>query len=53
LKGAVEVAILEAAPEVMRIVVEEPTKPAVSVPLLLGTKPAATYEECPVEVVRA
>ncbi len=53
LQGAVEVAILEAAPEVMRIVVEEPSKPAVSVPLSLGTKPAPVYEECPAEVVRA
>jgi Fe-S cluster biogenesis protein NfuA len=48
LQGAVEVAILEAAPEVMRIVVEEPTKPAVSVPVSLGAKPL--YEECPAEV---
>jgi Fe-S cluster biogenesis protein NfuA len=48
LQGAVEVAILEAAPEVVRIVVEEPTKPAVSVPVSLGTKPF--YEDCPAEV---
>jgi Fe-S cluster biogenesis protein NfuA len=48
LRGAVEVAILEAAPEIVRIVVEEPTPPAVSVPITLGSKPL--YEECPVEV---
>jgi Fe-S cluster biogenesis protein NfuA len=48
LQGAVEVAILEAAPEVVRIVVEEPTPPAVSIPVSLGTKPM--YEACPAEV---
>jgi Fe-S cluster biogenesis protein NfuA len=48
LAGAVEVAIVEAAPEITRIVVEEPTPPAVSVPISLGAKPA--YDECPVEV---
>ena len=48
LKGAVEVAIMEAAPEVVRIVVEEPTPPAVSIPVSLRTKPM--YDECPAEV---
>ena len=48
LQGAVEVAIVEAAPEIVRIVVEEPTKPAASVPISLGSKPL--YEECPAEV---
>jgi Fe-S cluster biogenesis protein NfuA len=48
LKGAVEVAIHEAAPEITRIVVEEPTPPAVSTPISLGAKPV--YEECPAEV---
>jgi Fe-S cluster biogenesis protein NfuA len=48
LRGAVEVAIVEAAPEIVRIVVEEPTPRALSVPVALGTKPL--YEECPVEV---
>ncbi|HEX3796331.1 MAG TPA: NifU family protein [Acidimicrobiales bacterium] len=51
LAGAVEVAIIDAAPEVTRIVVDEPTKPAVtpvSVPVSLSTK--AMYEACPVEV---
>ena len=49
LQGAVEAAILEAAPEVTRIVVEEPnvnTTPAV--PIALGVKPL--YDECPAEV---
>jgi Fe-S cluster biogenesis protein NfuA len=50
LQGAVEVAILEAAPEIVRIVVEEPTRPAVSVPVSLGSKPGPTYEACPVEM---
>jgi Fe-S cluster biogenesis protein NfuA len=48
LQGAVEVAIIEAAPEIVRIVVEEPSRPSVSVPVSLSTKPL--YEECPAEV---
>jgi hypothetical protein len=48
LKGAVEVAIIEAAPEIVRIVVEEPSSPSLSVPVSLGTKPQ--YEDCPAEV---
>ena len=48
LRGAVEVAIVEAAPEILRIVMEEPTTPPVSVPVSLGTKPM--YDECPAEV---
>ena len=53
LRGAVEVAILEKAPEVTRIVVEESAAANVSadhgaVPIALGLKP--TYEECPAEV---
>jgi Fe-S cluster biogenesis protein NfuA len=64
LQGAVEVAILEAAPEVTRIVVEESASgdadhvgvgvgnpnggPGNSVPIALGTKPL--YTECPAEV---
>lgn len=53
LQGAVEVAILEKAPEVTRIVVEE-SEPAArtdddgAVPIALGLKP--TYDECPAEV---
>ena len=50
LRGAVEVAIVEAAPEIVRIVVEEPTPPAVSVPVSLGLKPGPVYESCPVEL---
>jgi hypothetical protein len=44
----VETAILESAPEVSRIVVEEPTPPAVTVPISLGHKPV--FDECPAEV---
>src|SRR5580700_11631413 len=51
LRGAVEVAVVEAAPEIVRIVVDEPTPPAVRVPVALGSKPM--YEECPVEVSTA
>ncbi|HEY6473848.1 MAG TPA: NifU family protein [Acidimicrobiales bacterium] len=53
LRGAVEVAILEKAPEVTRIVVEE-SEPAQgtddggAVPIALGRKPM--YDECPSEV---
>jgi Fe-S cluster biogenesis protein NfuA len=48
LRGAVEVAIVEAAPEVVRIVVEEPTPAGVSVPVSFGAKPR--YDECPTGV---
>ena len=48
LQGAVEVAIIEAAPEIVHIVVETTTPPAASVPISLGAKPA--YDECPREV---
>jgi Fe-S cluster biogenesis protein NfuA len=48
LRGAVEVAIVEAAPEIVRIVVEEPTPAAVRIPVSLGAKPL--YEDCPAEV---
>jgi Fe-S cluster biogenesis protein NfuA len=48
LQGAVEVAITEAAPEIMRIVVDAPPPPTPNVPIALGTKPV--YESCPVEV---
>jgi Fe-S cluster biogenesis protein NfuA len=51
LKGAVETAIVESAPEIVRIVVEEPAPPpaaVASVPISLRTKPV--YETCPVEV---
>jgi Fe-S cluster biogenesis protein NfuA len=47
LRGAVEVAIVEAAPEIVRIVVDEPTPSPASVPVSLGAKPV--YEECPAE----
>ena len=48
LQGAVEAAILEAAPEVTRIVVEELERESAAVPVALGTKPV--YDECPAEV---
>jgi Fe-S cluster biogenesis protein NfuA len=48
LRGAVEVAILEKAPEVTLIEVEETAPPVAPVPLTLGTKPR--FEACPVEV---
>jgi Fe-S cluster biogenesis protein NfuA len=50
LQGAVEVAIVEAAPEIGRIVVEEPARPTVRVPVSLGSKPGPGYEACPVEM---
>jgi Fe-S cluster biogenesis protein NfuA len=49
LQGAVEAAILEAAPEVTRIVVEEPNVDAnPAVPVALGMKPL--FDACPTEV---
>jgi Fe-S cluster biogenesis protein NfuA len=53
LQGAVEVAIVEKAPEVTRIVVEESassngTDDNGAVPIALGLKPM--YDECPAEV---
>ena len=48
LKGAVEVAILEAAPEILHIVVDEPTSPVAATPVFMSTKPV--YETCPAEV---
>jgi Fe-S cluster biogenesis protein NfuA len=49
LQGAVEAAILEAAPEVTQIVVEEPrATSAPAVPIALGVKPL--YDACPTEV---
>jgi Fe-S cluster biogenesis protein NfuA len=50
LQGAVETAILEAAPEIVHIVVEEPTKAPVVVPISLGSKPGRNYQECPTGV---
>jgi Fe-S cluster biogenesis protein NfuA len=53
LRGAVEVAVVEKAPEVVRIVVEESASSNGSddngtVPITLGLKPM--YDECPAEV---
>jgi Fe-S cluster biogenesis protein NfuA len=49
LRGAVEVAILEAAPEVARIVVEEPSADTTPVPIALGVK-KPQFDACPTEV---
>ena len=66
LQGAVETAIVEAAPEIVIIDVDEPSrasKPSglgpggtgvAPVPISLGTKPASpkpVYDECPVPMV--
>ncbi|HEX3459904.1 MAG TPA: NifU family protein [Acidimicrobiales bacterium] len=66
LQGAVETAIIEAAPEIVIIDVDEPSKAsnpsggmpagngALSVPISLGTKPKSpkpVYDECPVPMV--
>jgi len=53
LQGAVETAILEAAPEIIHIVVEEPTKEPIVVPISLGAKPAPVYVECPTQVAHS
>jgi Fe-S cluster biogenesis protein NfuA len=49
LQSAVERAIMEAAPEIVCIDVDEPARPVPGVPVMLGTKPV--YEECPSEMV--
>jgi Fe-S cluster biogenesis protein NfuA len=49
LQHAVEQAIFEAAPEIVKIDVEEPRTPSLSVPVTLGRKPL--YESCPSEVL--
>ena len=51
LQGAVERAIVERAPEVMRIEVDQPSEAAEPGARHLGTKPR--YEECPSEMVGA
>ena len=48
LQMAVEKAILEAAPEIEIIDVEEPSAHGVITPVVLSSKP--TYDECPAEV---
>jgi Fe-S cluster biogenesis protein NfuA len=49
LQMAVERAIVEAAPEIVHIDVEQPSQQAAGVPITIGSKPA--YEECPAELV--
>jgi Fe-S cluster biogenesis protein NfuA len=51
LQMAVERAINEAAPEIVRIEVDEPSQTGRTVPITLGVKPI--YEECPSEVAHA
>jgi Fe-S cluster biogenesis protein NfuA len=51
LQLAVEKAILEAAPEIMTIDVDQPALEAPSVPVSLGSKPV--YDECPAEEMPA
>ncbi|HEX3981820.1 MAG TPA: NifU family protein [Acidimicrobiales bacterium] len=51
LRSAVEAAILESAPEVVRIEVDQPSQETAPVAVSLGAKPK--YEECPAEVVGA
>jgi Fe-S cluster biogenesis protein NfuA len=48
LQSAVERSIEEAAPEIVRIEVDQPSR-AVAVPVVMGAKPA--YESCPTEMV--
>ena len=50
LQMAVEKAILEAAPEIEIIDVEQPSAAVVTTPVMLTKKPA--YEQCPAEVAR-
>jgi Fe-S cluster biogenesis protein NfuA len=49
LQMAVERAIAEAAPEIVRIDVDEPSQAPVSVPISLGVKPPI-FDACPIEV---
>ena len=44
LRTTVERAIIDAAPEIMIIDVEEPSEQLVSIPVLLGSKPAADFD---------
>ncbi len=51
LQMAVEAAIHEAAPEIVRIDVDQPSQAAPDVPVSIGAKPV--YEECPTGVASA
>jgi Fe-S cluster biogenesis protein NfuA len=48
LQLAVERAIVDAAPEIVTIDVDQPSQPVPDIPVTLGTKPV--YEECPAEM---
>jgi Fe-S cluster biogenesis protein NfuA len=50
LQAAVETAITEAAPEIVRLDVDQPTPPGPGVPVAISTKPAFT--ECPADLAR-
>lgn len=51
LKGAIEVALAQHAPEIVILDVEEPEPaPAPGTPILLGTKPA--YDSCPADAAQ-
>ena len=44
LRTTVERAIIDAAPEIAIIDVEEPSEQSVSIPVLLGSKPSAAFD---------
>ena len=44
LRTTVERAIIDAAPEISIIDVEEPSEQSISIPVLLGAKPAAVFD---------
>ena len=50
LQGAVETVIFEAAPEIAHIVVEDPPRAEIVVPISLGSRPRPEYQECPTQV---
>ena len=54
LRTAVETAILESAPEVVAIVVDQPDpEPAVAAPVAISLSPKPVYDECPAEAMGA
>ena len=54
LRTAVETAILESAPEVVAIVVDQPDpEPAAAAPVPISLSPKPVYDECPAEAMGA
>jgi len=54
LRTAVETAILESAPEVVAIVVDQPDpEPAAAAPVAISLSPKPVYDECPAEAMGA